>query len=170
MKRYIRSDSLGDMLNGITKDLDLRVSRDELDRIMRTRMSELAKSVAKDAGVPNAWKKILDSLEPLRKEFVDRISNLNDARLDSIKNAESDMNSSIRDWYISQYPDDSAGNYLDTRSTFQDLFDALDTYNDIYDVLGTGDSLVRERVFEKLADIMDVDYDYIYDQWMLGAE
>jgi hypothetical protein len=29
--------------------------------------------------------------------------------------------------------------------------------------------LIRERVFTKLAEIMEVDYDYIYYQWLLGA-
>ena len=28
------------------------------------------------------------------------------------------------------------------------------------------DTIVRERIFIKLAEIMNVDYDYIYEQWL----
>ena len=35
---------------------------------------------------------------------------------------------------------------------------------------GVYDSLVRERIFEKLAEIIGTDYDYIYDQWVKSAK
>ena len=47
----------------------------------------------------------------------------------------------------------------------------FDRKKDIYITLfgseELGDSLVRERVFDKLAEIMGVDYNYIYEQWLL---
>ena len=46
------------------------------------------------------------------------------------------------------------------------VFECLDSYENIYDLLGVGDSLVRERIFEALAEIMNVEYDYIYHQWL----
>jgi hypothetical protein len=49
------------------------------------------------------------------------------------------------------------------------VFKCLDNYENIYDLIGVGDSLVRERIFEALAEIMNVEYDYIYHQW-LGNE
>lgn len=83
---------------------------------------------------------------------------------------ESYMNGKIRNWYMRAYPDDEVGAFLNEWATWQDLFDALEMYRNVYDVLGeNADSLVRERCFGKLAEIMDVDYDYIYDQWLRAA-
>lgn len=71
----------------------------------------------------------------------------------------------IRDWYMNAYPTDDLGSEL-SNATFLDLFNALDAHKDVYEVLGEGDSLIRERCFEKLADLLGVSYDYVYDQWM----
>lgn len=75
-------------------------------------------------------------------------------------------NEKVKDWYCATYPSDDMGEEIDDSITFEDVFDCLDSHSDIYDCLGVYDSIVRERVFEKLAEIMDVEYDYIYDQWM----
>ena len=76
------------------------------------------------------------------------------------------METKIKEWYVKEYPNDEVGATLDEEATFQDLFDALDNYEDVYEVLGgESDSIVRERCFSKLAEIMEVDYTYIYDQW-----
>lgn len=74
----------------------------------------------------------------------------------------------IRDWYMSEY-DDPLGEEIDETVTFLDLFEALDHYRDVYDVIGVGDSVIRERCFCKLSEIMECDYDYIYDQWLMSA-
>lgn len=75
----------------------------------------------------------------------------------------------IKDWYKETYPTDDLGDELVDGFTFYDLFQTLDARKDVYKYLAD-DSLVRERVFEKLAEIMDVDYDYIYDQWLLTCD
>ena len=79
--------------------------------------------------------------------------------------------SKIKEWYLKEYSSDSLGNQLLDGTTFYDLFYALDRKKDIYTTLfgneELGDSLIRERVFEKLAEIMGVDYNYIYEQWLL---
>ena len=79
--------------------------------------------------------------------------------------------SRIKEWYLKEYSSDSLGNQLLDSTTFYDLFYALDRKKDIYTTLfgneELGDSLIRERVFEKLAEIMGVDYKYIYEQWLL---
>lgn len=74
----------------------------------------------------------------------------------------------VREWYIETYPDDrEMGETLNEETTFYDVFYALDTYEDVYDVIGgDADSVVRERVFEALAKIMNTDYEEIYDQWL----
>lgn len=75
----------------------------------------------------------------------------------------------IRTWYAREYPSDDLAKEISPTITFRDLFDALDAYQDVYELLGVGDSVIRERVFTKLAEIIGMDYDYIYDQWLMGA-
>lgn len=72
----------------------------------------------------------------------------------------------IKEWYIKEYPTDELGVEINNKITFKDLFIVLDTYKDVYEALNVWDSIVRERVFDKLAKIMNVDYDYIYEQWL----
>lgn len=75
-------------------------------------------------------------------------------------------NTRIKDWYIKEYSTDELGVEINNEITFEDLFNVLDTYKDVYEALGVWDSIVRERVFDRLAKIMNVDYDYIYEQWL----
>ena len=81
------------------------------------------------------------------------------------------MTGDIKSWYIQKYPNDAEGQTLKDGVSFGDLFQALDNYEDIYDLLFIeegGDSLIRERIFEALAFIIDTPYDYIYEQWLKG--
>lgn len=72
----------------------------------------------------------------------------------------------VKDWYIKEYPNDKLGLEIPEKLTFQNIFDYLDNYKDIYSLLeNASDSVIRERIFEKLANIMNVDYNYIYEQW-----
>lgn len=80
------------------------------------------------------------------------------------------VNAKIREWYTSAYPTDELGFEINESVSFKDLFDALDNYQDVYNLMGVHDSIVRERVFERLAEIMNVDYSYIYDQWLKGDD
>ena len=65
------------------------------------------------------------------------------------------------------YSDDAHGaETIDPEATFAGCYNCLNDYGDIYLYLGGVDSYIRERVFAELADIMGVDYGYIYDQWM----
>ena len=75
-------------------------------------------------------------------------------------------NTKIKEWYVTRYPTDELGIEINDEVTFYDLFVALDTYKDVYEVLGVGDSIIRERAFSKLAEMMQVDYGYIYEQWL----
>lgn len=72
----------------------------------------------------------------------------------------------IKEWYTKEYPTDELGAELNQDITFYDLFVVLDTYKSVYEALNVWDSIVRERVFSKLSEIMNVDYDYIYEQWL----
>lgn len=79
------------------------------------------------------------------------------------------MNELLKEFYMRTYPTDDLGQELDDRATFQDLFNALDTYKCVYNLFGVGDSIIRERLFERLAFLLGTDYDYVYEQWLLGA-
>lgn len=80
--------------------------------------------------------------------------------------ADKIQNTKIREWYMDEYPTDELGEEIREGLTFYDLYEAMDNYMDVYNVLNVNDSIVRERVFSELADLMDVDYDYIYQQWL----
>jgi hypothetical protein len=60
------------------------------------------------------------------------------------------------------YPDDSLGSKLND-AYFYELDDQL---GDVYKLLGEADSIVRERCFEKLAEIKGCNYDEIYFRWL----
>lgn len=73
----------------------------------------------------------------------------------------------VREWYIETYPHDTLAHSIAENLTFEDVFETLDRRKDVYKALGVGDSRIRENVFAELAAIMEVDYNYIYDQWLL---
>lgn len=73
----------------------------------------------------------------------------------------------IRDWYTSTYPDDDLGMNL-SDITFHDLHTGISQGLDVYDHIGVGDSVVRERLFDRLAELKSVSYNTIYDMWLNG--
>lgn len=72
----------------------------------------------------------------------------------------------IREYYLEAYPTDELGVELNETPTFPGLLNQLIVDGDIYRYIGVGDSLVRERLFEKLADELKVSYDYVYNLWL----
>ena len=74
--------------------------------------------------------------------------------------------SNVKAFYLDKYPTDELSQGIDSNISFKMVFECLDSYGNIYDLIGVGDSLVRERIFEALAKIMNVEYDYIYYQWL----
>ena len=79
----------------------------------------------------------------------------------------------VKKWYETIFPDDECAEDLNSEITFNDVFDTLANYGDIYECLfpdGEADSLIRERIFAKLAMIMRVDPQYIYEQWYKCAK
>jgi hypothetical protein len=78
-------------------------------------------------------------------------------------------NNNIREYYLEAFPTDDLGNEINTDATFEGLHNVLNNYEDVYEYIGVGDSIVRERVFEKLADILDCSYDEVYSKWILAA-
>ena len=82
-----------------------------------------------------------------------------------------DGQSYVSIWYQEAFPHDEWGNaMLNKGITCQDVFEALQVGANIYAFLGAGDSVVRERVFDALATLMDCGYEHVYYQWLNGAK
>lgn len=72
----------------------------------------------------------------------------------------------IKNYYTQTFFTDELGNEINANATFEGLFYELDNYQDVYKYIGVCDSIVRERIFEKLANVIGVNYEYIYSQWL----
>lgn len=70
---------------------------------------------------------------------------------------------SARGWYLAAYPDDTLGADIPERVTMGDLIDSVARHTDFYEALGVGDSLIRERFFEEIANRLSVSYGDVYD-------
>jgi hypothetical protein len=75
----------------------------------------------------------------------------------------------IREFYVKNYPSDDMGNGINPNATFDGLWKILNTYGDVYEYLYVYDSIIRERLFERLAANKGCDYDVIYHQWLRAA-
>ena len=73
---------------------------------------------------------------------------------------------SIREFYLENYPTDDLGLELNETPTFPGLLNQLIVDGDVYRYIGVSDSLVRERLFEKLTEELKVSYDYVYNLWL----
>lgn len=72
----------------------------------------------------------------------------------------------IRTYYLETYPDDDLGREINKDATFLGLFRELVAVRDVYKFIGVSDSLVRERLFDKLAKLLNEPYEYIYKLWL----
>jgi hypothetical protein len=72
----------------------------------------------------------------------------------------------IREYYLTKYPTDELGVELNQTPTFAGLLNQLIVGGDVYRYIGVADSIVRERLFEGLAEELNVKYDYVYDLWI----
>lgn len=76
-------------------------------------------------------------------------------------------NTKLKEWYMQNFPTDNDAAAINEDKTFYDLFECLDRHGEIYsECIGMADGVIRERMFIKLAEIMNVTYDYIYSQWL----
>lgn len=71
----------------------------------------------------------------------------------------------IKAFYIACFNDEEGGQELKA-VTFGELLQALENGVDVYSFTGVCDSIVRERLFILLANILDKKYSYIYDLWL----
>jgi hypothetical protein len=74
-----------------------------------------------------------------------------------------DMN--IKEFYCEAFPTDELGPQLDGDATLRGLFICLIDGVDVYKYIGVADSIVRERLFEKIAEEWDISYEFVYQLW-----
>ena len=72
----------------------------------------------------------------------------------------------IREFYLENYPTDELGVSLNVTPTFAGLLNQLIVGGDIYQYIGVADSVIRERLFERLAKELNVKYEYVYNLWL----
>lgn len=72
----------------------------------------------------------------------------------------------VKKWYTKTYPKDDLGQEIRESINFWSLWSLMSQGYDIYNILGVGDSMIRERVFEKLSEILEIDYNVIYQKWL----
>lgn len=141
-------------------------------------IDDINNALLKENGIYNMTKSIISVISDISLENDLRYCDINDSfntaikiikNLNTIMNKEQELNSTIKSWYISEYYSDELGSTLNPNSTFNDLNNLLlsGKGDEVYDLLGgDSDSVIRERCFEKLADILDVNYNEIYNKWL----
>ena len=72
----------------------------------------------------------------------------------------------LQEYYQNVYPMDELGVEINKEATFVGLLDELHKGNDVYDYIGVCDSIIRERLFEHLAQELGTPYDYVYNLWL----
>jgi hypothetical protein len=72
----------------------------------------------------------------------------------------------IREFYVAKYPSDDMGDGINPTATFAGLLNQLIVGGDEYEYLYVYDSIIRERLFERLAEELNVKYDYVYNLWI----
>ena len=72
----------------------------------------------------------------------------------------------IREFYVKNYPSDDMGDGINPTATFAGLLNQLIIGGDVYAYLYVYDSIIRERLFERLAEELNVKYDYVYNLWI----
>ena len=70
----------------------------------------------------------------------------------------------VKDWYLDAYASDTLGEELNDKITFKDIAESIPA-GTVYETLGVGDSVIRERVFAELADVLGVGYGVLSDAW-----
>jgi hypothetical protein len=75
-----------------------------------------------------------------------------------------DMN--IREFYVKNYPTDDLGIGINPKATFAGLLNQLIVGGDVYEYIYVYDSIIRERLFERLAEELEVSYEYVYKLWL----
>lgn len=73
----------------------------------------------------------------------------------------------VKTWYLTKYSEDTEGVNLKWDISFADVYEVLKSNPDsLYSFIGVGDSLIRERIFEKIAELYGIEYDEVYNMYL----
>lgn len=80
------------------------------------------------------------------------------------------LESKLYDYFKATNPNNPFGDGIDKEATFRDLFNAINDNANVYKVIfgneNSGDSAVREELFNGLANILNTSYDDVYHAWL----
>jgi hypothetical protein len=72
----------------------------------------------------------------------------------------------IKEYYLKNFSTDELGLEINEKSTFAGLLLQLIDNECPYEYIGVWDSIVRERVFERLAEEIEMPYDFVFKLWI----
>jgi hypothetical protein len=78
----------------------------------------------------------------------------------------------VKTYYTRKYSNDNLGNEINENVTFLDVLLELSFKDNkgFYNLIGVFDSIVRERIFEKMSKMLNVDYEVVFDMWLFGKK
>lgn len=81
---------------------------------------------------------------------------------------ENQSNKRVKDWYISNYPDDELGKELNSKITFHQLMECLKERKNYNSKLRTRDSLIFDRIAGRLCEIYHISGSEISDMFFMA--
>ena len=63
-------------------------------------------------------------------------------------------------------PGGGMSRFINEDSTFNDVYKALTNYENIDDFLGSIDIIITDRVFIKIAELLNIEYEEINELWL----
>ena len=169
-------ESINDTVNSAVKNLlnGIDPNRDNIEDIhkqVKKRFNSLLTDLEIDYNIPDeTLAKMENSFNKYLEEFIANTKTIRRDRATAINKVSGvKLKTELQQFYVDKYPTDDLGWEIPAYATFEDLLIALDSSDNkkVYE-LCADDSVVRERLFAELSDILGVDYDVIYDKWMQG--
>lgn len=71
----------------------------------------------------------------------------------------------INEFYLERFPSDELGLEINPQANFESLWIVI-RGGLFEEYIGVADSVVRERIFERLSELTGHDYNYIYQEWL----
>lgn len=138
---------------GIEEDIDLTD-----DKILRLRKPVMPKRKLTE----QEW---AEKHNPRAYEYMTKRKMATGGEIDS-NNIKLAKRLKVKQWYTKTYPQDDLGQQIRQDLNFWLLWSYMSQGYNVYKILEVPDSLVRERVFEKLSKILEIDYNVIYKKWL----
>lgn len=81
------------------------------------------------------------------------------------------LKDNVKETYHKMHETDELWEELNDEPTFEDVLNGMQKGDDFYEIIGEADSIMRERIFNLLLNILnnmgyDIEYDDIYYLWL----